>query len=351
MFKPEIKKIAKYVPSTRFVGSANAVFLDWNESPFDLPASLKDRLIDVINNGRLNQYPIIDDSGLAAMLAKRLGLREGSVAIYPGSDAAIQELLSSIIWSGRRVYFVSPDYMQAHQYVTLFGGDLQVIEFGDPFNKFPTIMSLSLGASDVLYFSNPCNPTGALIERQNIVDILKTGVTLIVDEAYVEFAKESSVDLCEEFPNLIVVRTFSKAYGMAGLRVGYLCSQPDNIKSLSCVRNVKQLTDLAKTAVAWTMENEAIVQQRVAEINSVKAFVFDRLKSIKALEVFPSHGNFILVRTDACHDLLTLSANNGFLLRDRQSQYGMGRCFRVSIGALEQMTAWVELVESFFRGR
>lgn len=348
MFKKELSSLSVYSPSQRFAEGEYPICLDWNEGPFGVPEGLQRMLIELVKKNHLNRYPGISDYTVEHRLTGSLGVPEGSVAIYNGSDAALQELLACVIWSGRSVFYVEPEYSQSYQFAQLYGAQVKLVRPADIFSKTDAIAELGLTTSDVLYLSNPCNPTGSLISKDEVEQILKTGVCLILDEAYVDFSNSSAATLTQKYKNIFVLRTFSKAFGLAGLRAGYICSHPDNVRELNKVRNVKQVSDAAKLAMIWALDNVDVVRKNIKEIKIIREFVSRELLRFSTLEVFSSTANFLLVRADRCGEFISFCKNRGVLIRDRQDMHGLSSCFRVSIGTKCEMDSFIKLVREFY---
>lgn len=348
MFKKEIINLKSYKPSQRFSENNYPVFLDWNEGPYEISDELMDLLVKNIQLKKLNRYPMISDKSVEDDLITHYELEENSIAIYNGSDAALQELLSCIVWNSRKVYYIEPEYNQSYQFAELYGADIHLIRPENPFLKFESIMRLGLTKQDVLYISNPCNPTGALLNIDQVEDILKTGVCLILDEAYIDFTNSSSILLTKNYKNLFILRTFSKAFGIAGLRAGYLCSNPENISQIKKVRNIKQVSDFARIGISWAIENINTIQKQINEIVSRREMIKKELNEINELKVYESHANFLLIKADKCSEFVLFCQKNGLLIRDRQLLHGLTSCFRVSIGTEAEMDLFKKLVSDFY---
>ena len=156
MFKDELNKLTSYSPSHRFGDGKYPICIDWNEGPFDLPKDLQILLMEHVKRHGLNRYPGISEHSVERRLVASLGVASGSVALYNGSDSALQELLSCLVWNGRRVFYVEPEYSQSYQFAQLYGGDLNLVRPEDVFSKYDTVAGLGLTELDVLYLSNPC---------------------------------------------------------------------------------------------------------------------------------------------------------------------------------------------------
>jgi histidinol-phosphate aminotransferase len=196
-----------------------------------------------------------------------------------------------------------------------------------------------------IFLANPNNPTGTAISRDEIIKILKTApnAVVLIDEAYVEFADVSVLDLISEYSNLVVSRTFSKAYGMAGIRFGCMFSKSENIAWVRKAQSPYSVNAVAVVAACAAVDDSEYLANYVTEVRECRSFVeaeFDRL----GIKYFKSSGNFLLFdvgsRAKEIRDQLALSR---VLIRDRS--YEISGCLRVTIGTKKQMSVFIQELE------
>jgi len=189
----------------------------------------------------------------------------------------------------------------------------------------------------LIFVATPDNPTGALTPRADIVEILDTGRPVLVDEAYYEFIGETVVDLLDEYPNLMVLRTFSKWAGLAGLRVGYGMFPPEIAAYLMAIKEPYCVNAAAQTAVYASLKDVDALKERVRAIITERERLFPILKKIDWLKPYPSAANFILckvLRGDAA-GLQKKLESRGVLTRHFETPL-LNNCIRFSVGRPEQ---------------
>jgi histidinol-phosphate aminotransferase len=208
----------------------------------------------------------------------------------------------------------------------------------------------------VVVISNPNNPTGNFMDRQGIVRIAETGVPFIVDEAYVEYVGlgRSMVDLTKKHKNLLIIRTLSKAYGLAGLRFGYALGHKEVISQISATLLPWNLSTVAMWVGLASLEDTDALRLRV-ELNhrELKRYE-DSLKDVKGLDIYHSDSNYILFdATDAGitgKGMLDYALDHGLIFRAQAPMYGRDGWFRISIGSEEENMMAIKLIREFMTG-
>jgi len=188
----------------------------------------------------------------------------------------------------------------------------------------------------------PNNPTGTASPQQELEAILaNTGALVVVDEAYGEFGGESCVSILDRYPNLIILKTFSKAFGLAGLRVGYLLAGAPIINELLRVKQPFNLNAFSQVAARVVMENLAPFRERIGTILKDRDRLFSELSAIPGVATFPTEANFILFRTDLpAAQVYQGLLERGVLVRSVDSP-SLSRCLRVSVGTSRENTAFL----------
>jgi histidinol-phosphate aminotransferase len=351
IFNQRAIDLKPYVVSKRFEGRHDGdwLFLDWNESTYELPLSVKAKLKEAIERGLGVSYPDGDLDDVQKELEKFTGVAAENILVFNGSDSALKDCIECLLDPGDCISVVEPEYSQINTYVQMAAAKLDPIRLVNPFQlRLPDLIK-SLSGKKILYISNPSNPTGRYIEKSEIQKILDTGICLLLDEAYVEFAKESCADLVETYRNLFIFRTFSKAFGLAGLRLGYVLSNQENIKILNKNRNSKEINAFAQIAVIEALHNTDIYYERISEITKTREKFVDFVNGLNYdIRAFPSMANFVLIKTPRLTELLQYLEENKILIRDRRGMYSLDDCARVSIGTPDQMEKVSNVINKFF---
>lgn len=352
MFNRKIHQLVPYKISKRFENKDKDdwIFLDWNESTFDLPEEIKKSLIDSIKNNTGVSYPDGDDFKLQDELSKFAGVKNENVLVFNGSDSALRNCFECLISDGKKVNVIEPEYNQINTFVHMSGGEIQSILLDDPFDLNVKELTNHLNKGDILYTSNPSNPTGRFLSRNEVLQLLDAEIVLCLDEAYIEFVNLSSSELVQEYKNLFVFRTFSKAFGLAGARLGYILSHSENIKLLAKNRNSKDINAYSQIAVLEALKNIDIFYERIniviKERNSFTDFINNLDSDITARN---TNANFVLLTSPRINEILDYLLKDKILIRDRQGMHKMELTARVTIGTPNQMERLKKSISEFFK--
>ncbi len=351
IFNQRAIQLQPYVVSKRFEGRHDGdwLFLDWNETTYELPISIKEKLKNAIDHGLGVSYPDGDRDDVQSALHQFTGVPVQNILVFNGSDSALKDCIECLLDPGDEISVVEPEYSQINTYIQIAAGKLDRIKLPNPFEFSIGDLTSCLKGKKTLYLSNPSNPTGRYLSKFEIKKLLDTGICLLLDEAYVEFAPESCADLVQSYRNLFVFRTFSKAFGLAGLRLGYLLSHEENIAVLRKNRNSKEINAFAQIAVIEALRNLDIYKTRINEIIAVREkFVMTINSLFPSVRAFKSMGNFVVIKTPRLTELLKYLEEHKILIRDRRGMYFMEECARISIGTPEQMRRLTTVLQKFF---
>jgi histidinol-phosphate aminotransferase len=351
IFNQRAIQLQPYVVSKRFEGRHDGdwLFLDWNETTYEIPASIKAKLIDAIDRGLGVAYPDGDSDDVLHALHSYTGIPPANTLVFNGSDSALKDCIECILDPGDEISVIEPEYNQINTYVQMAAARLDRIKFTNPFAIQIEELISFLNGKKILYLSNPSNPTGRYISKSEIRKVLDTGICLLLDEAYVEFAPESCADLVQTYRNLFVFRTFSKAFGLAGLRLGYVLSHSKNIDILKKNRNSKEINIFAQIAVIEAIKNLSVYKNRIGEIIANRNLFIQNINRLSPLvRAFESNANFVLLKTEFLANLLPYLEENKILIRDRRGMYFMDGCARVSIGTTEETARVTRVIFNFF---
>lgn len=196
----------------------------------------------------------------------------------------------------------------------------------------------------LIFLCSPNNPTANLLERDKILELCKTyNSIIVVDEAYVDFKEEASLKrFALDFHNLIILRTFSKAWGMAGARLGYCFASDEIIEIMFKVKAPYNINELTKCAALEAINNIDKKNEFIILIEQEKQFIVNELQKAKGIEIFPSDANFILFRIKNAKEIYNTLVNKGVIIRDRSSDYNLNNCLRLTIGTREENLLFIE---------
>jgi histidinol-phosphate aminotransferase len=353
-FNKRIEELVPYKVSKRIENITNEdwLILDWNESTIPICEELKSTLIQYIQNGRLNLYGDVDTTQLRQSLSIYTKMKENQISVFNGSDSALNIVLESIISESDNCYILEPEYSQIKTFISSKGAIIKTIECNNIFDPNFSLIEDVLFDAKVFYFSNPNNPTGQIYDRNSIESLIKKfpNVWFLIDEAYIEFYNyDNLLKLINLYNNVIIFRTFSKAFGLAGLRIGYIVSQESNIEQINKIRNGKEVNSIAQIAANWSLKNLDKLYKNVDQTIESKNNFLDQLSSISDLKCFPSHANFVLIQTPFSKELYKHLYNDKILVRDRSDMYGLENCLRITIGNNIQMKRVLKSFKSYFK--
>lgn len=318
LVRPAIRAEAAYRVPTTVEAAAK---LDQNESPYDLPDGLKRAALDHFAEAPWNRYPDDRPHRLIAALEARDGLPEGSVIVGRGSNELAQTLALCFLERGTPVVLPSPMFALYASVARMHGADIVDVPAGpDLRHDADAILEAARRTSAPLtVVTTPNNPTGQAIAHADL-ERLAAGVpgVLVVDEAYHEFLDgPTATDLLAEHANVLVLRTFSKALGLAGVRLGVMAGHPALVAEIEKSR-VPFLVDRLGEAIGLAaLDHADLVAERVAEMKAERARLEAWAGRLEGVEVLPGAANFFLFRTPlAAPDLIARMAERGVLVRN-----------------------------------
>jgi histidinol-phosphate aminotransferase len=282
----------------------------------------------------VNDYPNTYSDGLRDALADLYSLERENFVVGSGSDETLDIAFKTFTeWNDISVVPV-PSYTLYDYFVNMNGGVAKQVDLTDDFQLDVDAMLRPNGK--MIIMPSPNNPTGNSFIRKDIEEILERSKGIvIVDEAYGEYAGTSMIPKVNEFDNLIVMRTFSKAYAMAGLRVGYAVSNKNLSDMMNCVKIPYSLNVISEGAAIAAVNYQKFIKKSVDMVNKNRPVLSSSLKGL-GFEPFPSDSNFILARSPIDHKALTEGLRSkGVLIRDFGSKRRTENCVRTTVGTEE----------------
>ncbi len=297
-----VSGLPSYVPGRRSAG-VDIAALASNESHYEpLPAAAA-AVAEAA--GRMNRYPDMAAVELRERIAGHLGVTAAEVAVGPGSVGVLQQIISGLCDAGDEVVFAWRSFEAYPILVELAGARPVRIPLDEEEGHDLDAMAAAVTSrTKVILLCTPNNPTGVPIAHERIEAFLRSvpsDVLVVIDEAYVEYAEAGSgpdsLALYREYPNVGVLRTFSKAYGLAGLRVGYAVATPEIAEGLRRTAIPFAVTALAQKAAVASLDAAGEMQARVATVREERSRMAARLEA-KGWKLQPSQGNFLWIRAD-----------------------------------------------------
>ncbi|MDA0874159.1 MAG: histidinol-phosphate transaminase [Bacteroidetes bacterium] len=352
LIRPAVRAEKPYiVPGTRPV----AVKLNQNESPFDLPPSLKRELLEAFFQIDFNRYPSEQPARLIQALESHCGVESGSVLVGNGSNELTYTLGLCFVGDGDAVLTPTPMFALYESMVRLHGGRPIPVQCRPDFQVDTSAIldAIRKEQPKLVILATPNNPTGLAIPKVDIERIIKAAPGFVViDEAYHEFNPEgAALDLLMRYPNVIILRTLSKAFGLAGLRLGYLVARPDVVAEMMKSRLPFMVDRLAEQVGLLMLRHQDLVHDRVQQIRFNTQTLYDTLVQIRGVdEVLPTDTNFLLFRTARDPgELLNALADRDVLVRNMAGYPQLKGFLRVTSGTPSENKAFLDALTATLR--
>ena len=266
--------------------------LNGNENPYGPSPKVAAALGDYQN---YNYYPDPGQRNLRRVLSGYLGVEQEHIVAGNGSDEMIDLLLRMYVGIGDNVIIPSPTFGMYSFSAGICGGEAISVERGENFEiDLEAMKSAINNKSKIIFLTSPNNPTGNIVPEAQTRAMLDTGLLVVMDEAYFEFCGETAIPLLSEYPNLVVLRTFSKWAGLAGLRIGVGAMDPDLAATMMAMKPPYNVNLAAEVALTTSLEDTPGLLERVQQIVTERDRMMDQLKQVPNLTPWPSQANFIL---------------------------------------------------------
>lgn len=319
------------------LGSRDALRLDFNENTLACSPKVRE-VLGSISAGSLTRYP--EREPVEAIVAAHVGVRGEQLALTNGVDEAIHVLFETFLEAGDELLLSVPTYTMYQVYASATDARVVTVQAADDLQfPFDRLMAAITPHTKIIAVANPNSPSGSVATRKQLLELARRApqAVLLVDEAYYHFYGETVIDLIGTVPNLIVARTFSKAYGLAGLRLGLLAGPVEMMRWIRRVLSPYSVNSIALACLPPALEDIAYLDWYVSEVLAARAEFDDALDRV-GLRRWPSRANFILVDIGAQHrEFVRLMSAAGVLVRDRSNDPGCDGRVRITIGTREQM--------------
>lgn len=328
------------------------VKINQNENPFGLPGTIRDEIIHRALETDWSRYPDFVPSRLLNKLADYTGWRADGIIAGNGSNEMIQSVVQATIEKGCTVVLPEPTFSVYRQVIAVAGGEVIPVLL-TPSLQFDiaAIREAVLHHQPVLtIICSPNNPTGCTIASADLTALLECSDGLVVvDQAYVEIGGEDFVPLLKTYPNLVILRTFSKAMALGGLRVGYSLASPALAAEFNKAKMPYSLNLFSMIAAEVTLERQSELKPFLAALASERDRLTAELAKIRGLTPFPSAANFIVCRTAiAPGELFNQLHRRGFLIRDISRSPLLSDHVRISVGTPAENTGLIAALHDIF---
>jgi histidinol-phosphate aminotransferase len=340
--RARVQAMKEYHPP---LGSRDALRLDFNENTLACSSKVGEVLAQ-ISAGSLTRYP--ERGPVEAIVAAHLGLAPNQVALTNGVDEAIHVLFETFLEAGDELLLPVPTYTMYEIYASATDARVVPIQAADDLRfPFEQLLAAITPRTKIIAVANPNSPSGSVATRTQLLELAHRAphAVLLVDEAYFHFYGETVMDLVGSIPNLVIARTFSKAYGLAGLRLGLLAGPAELMRWMRRVLSPYSVNSLALACLPPALEDTVYLDWYVGEVLAGRT-EFEAALDAVSVRRWPSRANFILVEIGPSHtEFVRLMRTAGVLVRDRSSDPGCDGRVRITIGTREQMRRAAEALQ------
>lgn len=334
-----VEEMPEYHPP---LAGRDALRLDFNENTLSPSPRVMEKLREITAEG-LTKYPEREPS--EKIIATHFGLPANQVLLTNGVDEAIHLMCCAFLEDGDEALIATPTFFMYDVSISMMTHGLVKVQADEslefPFERF---LAAITEKTKLIIVASPNNPTGATVSREQLLAIAKAApqAILMVDEAYYHFHGESVLGDLAEFPNIIVARTFSKAYGLANLRIGMLAGNSDLLKYVRKVSSPYNVNGVALDCLTVAIKDEAYLTWYSEQVAIGRERMMAGLDEL-GVGYFPSAANFVLMKIGPKHkELVAAMRKRGVLLRDRSTDPGCNGYVRITIGIDEHVTHGLE---------
>lgn len=323
------------------------VKLNQNESPFDLPRQWKERALKRFVDRPWNIYPDFETSLLREALGDANGYSAANILVGNGSNELLAAAVGAFVGPGTPVIIPQPTFTLYDKLVRIAGGLVVPIGIDPASGRLPLDAMVHAAESlqgAVVMLCSPNNPTGGVLEEGGIERLLDSGATVLFDRAYGEFARDVLPPLHER---LVTFSTFSKAWGLAGLRIGWLASDEATCRQIRKVKLPYSLNIISEAIAASILGEQELFEENLARILDERERLLVAMRGLEAIEVFPTQANFIAFRTrrTLSREVFDALHARGILIRDISSYPSLNDCLRVTVGTRAQNDLFLAVLQ------
>lgn len=326
-----VRTLPSYHPP---LAGRNGLRLDFNENTVGCSSRVLERLRQLTAE-QLACYP--EREPVEAKVAELLGIAPPELLLTNGVDEAIHLLCETYVEAGDDALIVVPTYSMYRIYMMAAGAQVISVPADQDFRlPIDEVCRRIMPRTRLIAIANPNNPTGAVAPAADLQRIARSApdAALLVDEAYFEFYGQSMLAQRNELSNLFVARTFSKAYGLAGLRIGVLIGDAEQMRAVRRVSSPYNVNAVALACVPEAVSDQAYIQKYVREVRDSRGRL-ERALGVHGVQFWPSEANFVLARVGEASSFVEHMRRRGILVRDRSNDHGCDGCVRITLGPRE----------------
>ncbi|TCK92858.1 histidinol-phosphate aminotransferase [Natranaerovirga hydrolytica] len=350
--RQSIESLRPYIPGKPIndvkqeYGLSQVIKLASNENPLGCSDKAKEAIVNALDE--VGIYPDGNASYLRKALSKELNVTEEQLIFGAGSDEIITFITQVYVGEGDEAITCTPSFPRYASAVKLMGGHIIEVPLKNYTFDLNGIVNAITDKTKVIFIANPNNPTGTIITKEEQLDFLKKvpkNILVVMDEAYSEYITDDifpdTLSILKDYPNLIILKTFSKAYGLASLRVGYGIAKESIIELLNRVRGPFNVTTLAQNAALASLKDKDFLKQSIELNTTIKEWTYEKCDAL-GLDYIPTFGNFIMIHIGVdTLEVFQQLQSKGIIVRPG-CFLGLEGWLRVTLGTQEQMALFFE---------
>ena len=327
------------------------VLLSANESPWDIPDQVRACVVQCLSSLAFNRYPDPLANELRVKLAEHWGVKVANVLVGNGGDELLYDVFAAWGGPGRAMLNFPPTFSVYETNAALTG--TQVVNLPREGEDYHIDVEAAVAYLqqrddiDIVVVTSPNNPTGCSAPIEDIRSILEaTDALVLVDEAYGEFSSTTCLPLLFEYENLVILRTFSKAYRCAGVRMGYILANPTVIDEFKKVRQPYSVDAISQIVAEEVIAHADLFEESIEQVKAARDVLIERLDAMDDVEVHPSDANFVLFRVPfATHVWKELHEKHSVLVRNVSGDPRLPGCLRVTVGTEKENETFLAALE------
>ena len=347
--RESILKLGRYHPPLEGRNPGDFLLMDFNESPLPPPSHVREALVAFIQKNQLQVYPsygrFLDQLGAYAQVAS------DHLILTNGSDQAIDIALRALLSEGDEMVLAQPGFAMFFQIAGTLGAEVLAPHYREDMSfPFEEVVEAVTSKTKLIVVINPNNPTGTSISTEQIRALLDQfpETALLVDEAYFEFTQQTCLSLIASYPNLIIIRTFSKAFALPSLRLGYAIAHPSFIEHLYKIKGPYDVNMFSLVAAQAQLEHPEKWQAMIREIMTEAKPAIEHFFEEHGIRFYPGDANFMLVAPDHVEKAIQFLKAHRILVRPMRPP--IAHTFRISVGTLEQVRHFINVYSEYLKG-
>ncbi len=339
--RPAVTSLSRY----RLARYSGVTKLDQNENAFGPPEPVRRALMEAAERESFHRYPDLEATEIREALGKLFDWPSEGILVANGSNELLLMLAMATLEKGRTAIAPSPSFSTFAYVTQLMGSDLVEIpaEKNLTHRSGPFVAAITKNEPSLVFLCTPNNPTGSAMSPMEVQSVAASGQGILaVDEAYCEFSGWSALELLPSTPHLVVLRTFSKAAGLAGLRIGYLMAHPELAEEIGKAQLPYAVNQFSRVGALAACEHYDLIRARARVIVEERDRLYSLLQSFHGIKPYPSQTNFILFECAlGAQPVYEGILSRGVLVRNLSSHPRLSRCLRVTVGRREETDQFI----------